>query len=127
MPALNFQRQFASAIRDGKKRQTIRAYRADRRDPKPGDTLYLYTGQRSKKSRLLRTVTCKRTFRIELVEEISREWGPPVSPLTNRVAHGSPCKVERLAKLDGFKNGAALFDFFRKAHGLPFRGLLIRW
>jgi len=28
---------------------------------------------------------------------------------------------------NGFGAAAALVDFFRKTHGLPFAGLLIRW
>jgi len=40
---------------------------------------------------------------------------------------GSPCGVTRLARLDGFKSAAAMFDWFEKTHGLPFEGLLIRW
>ena len=36
MPALNFQARFAPLVESGQKRQTIRAYRKDGRDPKPG-------------------------------------------------------------------------------------------
>ena len=42
MPALNFQRQFADAVRCGYKRQTIRAKR--KHTIRIGDTLYLQMG-----------------------------------------------------------------------------------
>lgn len=48
MPALNFKAQFAPLVESGAKRRTIRAFRKDKRDPKQGDTLYLYTGLRTK-------------------------------------------------------------------------------
>ena len=54
MPALNFKNQFATYVELGfrdpdhprAKRQTIRAKRKDGRDPRQGETLYLYTGKR---------------------------------------------------------------------------------
>ena len=48
MPALNFQKRFADLVESGEKCQTIRKCSKDGRDPKVGDTLYLYTGQRPK-------------------------------------------------------------------------------
>ena len=51
MPALNFT-MFVDKVESGEKRQTIRAYRKDGRDPKPGDPLYLFTG--------MRTTACRR-------------------------------------------------------------------
>ena len=35
MPLLGFQKQFAPLVESGEKRQTIRAYRKDGKDPKP--------------------------------------------------------------------------------------------
>ncbi len=116
MPSLGFQRRFVPLIRQGKKKQTLRAYRRDRRDPRPGQTLFLFSGMRTIHCFLIRKVLCKSVFPVEI------RYHEGV-----RVAHGSPCKVERLARLDGFKNGAELFEFLEKTHGLPFRGLLIRW
>lgn len=58
MPSLNFKKQFAPMIKEGLKpenertgrikRQTIRAYRKDGRNPHPGDVLHLFTGMRTK-------------------------------------------------------------------------------
>ncbi len=133
-PALNFT-AFVRKVETGQKRQTIRAYRRDQRDPKPGDRLYLFTGQRTENCRRLvapimrglirlkipglklgTCVRCKSTHRIELRY---RHGIPDVE--------GGPCKVERLARLDGFTNAREMLEFLEKAHGLPFRGLLIRW
>jgi hypothetical protein len=58
MPLLSFQKRFAPAVEDGFKRQTMRALRKSGRDPKAGDTLYLYTGLRTKKCRQLGLEKC---------------------------------------------------------------------
>ena len=133
-PALNFTLH-VHKIETGQKRQTIRAYRRDGHDPTPGCRLYLFTGQRTAHCRRLvapiirglirlkipglklgTVVQCKSTHRIEL--RYINEY---------RAAVGSPCKVERLARLDGFTNARELFEWAKSTHGLPFRGLLIRW
>ncbi len=122
MPALNFQAQFAPLVESGEKRQTIRSYRKDGRDPKQGDTLYLYTGMRTKACRKLGEVRCNKVYEIVLNE---RYRDPSIGTLMSGC--GFPCTIDRLAKLDGFRNAAAMFDWFEDTHGLPFEGLLIRW
>ena len=52
MPAYNFQKQFAPLVESGQKRQTIRAI-GKRRHARPGESLQLYTGQRTKACRKL--------------------------------------------------------------------------
>ena len=59
MPLLGFKQQFAPMVEARKKRQTIRAKREDGRNPKPGDTLYLYTGLRTKSCRKLGETVCR--------------------------------------------------------------------
>ena len=54
MVAFNFQSRFADAVESGEKRQTIRL----KARCKPGDTLQLYVGQRSKRCRLLGLGCC---------------------------------------------------------------------
>ena len=122
MPALNFQAKFAPLVESGEKRQTIRKLRKDGRDPKPGDRLYLYTGMRTKACRKLGEVKCKKVYPIKLY--VRSRYGP-LGRVVSMI--GSPCGVTRLARLDGFKSAAAMFDWFEKTHGLPFEGLLIRW
>jgi hypothetical protein len=51
MPALNFRPQFADLVSSGQKTQTIRQVR--KCPIKVGDTLWLYTGMRTKQCRLL--------------------------------------------------------------------------
>jgi protein gp37 len=66
MPALNFKKQFAPLVETFKKRQTIRALRKDNRNPRPGQTLYLYTGMRTKGCKKLGEATCKKVTQITI-------------------------------------------------------------
>ena len=83
MPALNFQKQFADAVESGlfdlrgeprpdrligvrPKLQTIRLYRKDERDPKPGQTLYHFTGMRTKQCRRLGEAECTSVMPVEI-------------------------------------------------------------
>jgi hypothetical protein len=68
VPALNFQSRFAPLILAGTKRSTIRRRRKDRRDPKPGQTLYLFTGMRTKSCRRLLETRCERVRPINLIQ-----------------------------------------------------------
>ena len=131
MPALNFQKQFVAAVESGKKCQTIRALRKDGRDPKPGDTLYLYYGMRTKQCRKLGEVECKSVDRIEILG-IPRPWSwteprillHPRPALTLQILAS---EAEEYARADGFSGFDAMHDWFQKTHGLPFEGFLIRW
>ncbi len=53
MVALNFKARFADDVETRRKRCSIRAPRKDGRDPKPGDSLQLYTGMRTRECRKL--------------------------------------------------------------------------
>jgi len=135
MPALNFQKRFAPLVESGEKRQTIRAYRKDGRDPKPGDTLYLYTGMRTKKCRKLGEAECKSARRIQLLDIESGERPLTVTldsregwqdrPVAAYVLN--PFQRSDVAERDGFADASEMFAWFEKTHGLPFEGLLIRW
>lgn len=118
MPALNFKQQFAPAVEAGIKRTTIRAKRKDGRDPKRGDTLYLYTGQRTRACRKLRTVECLRVHEI-LIDRDFNVW--------QDLSIMSTAEKLALIKADGFAGPAEFYDFFDSVHGLPFEGILIRW
>lgn len=118
MPALNFQKQFAEAVKNGSKTQTIRT---PRKSPiKEGDTLYLYTGMRTKQCEKLKEVKCTGVvdFRI--------------------IASGAGCIIgqhslyyldhlNRVAVADGFKDWFTMVKWFGEMHGLPFEGNLILW
>lgn len=116
MVAYNFQKRFAPAVESGQKTQTIRAL-GKRRHARPGDTLQLYTGMRSTSCRKLREATCDGADPVLLTEGDWFLGGPTLTP-AERVA---------LARADGFESVTDFLDFFRDAHGLPFRGVLIRW
>jgi len=118
VPALNFKKKFAEKVKSGAKRQTIRALRKDGRNPRPGQTLYLYTGMRTKGCQKLREAVCKS------VEQISIE---EFSGVYLKCEYLIPVEILELAKKDGFNSDVDFFEFFRKTHGLPFYGLLIKW
>ena len=123
MPALNFKQEFADLVESGKKRQTIRAYRKDGRDPKPGDTLYLYTGMRTKQCRKLGEAVCGGVYTFGL----SWSWQER-GIVAVRTGRGCPVHGgEEVATQDGFESLADMVDWFEKVHGLPFEGVLIRW
>lgn len=125
MPALNFKAKWIPLILSGAKRQTIRE---TRKVPiKMGDTLYLYTGQRTKTSTLLLTTECVEVKKIELYIVCC--------PTERRVKIGnfilSREAKEQLAKDDGFNSFNEFWDFFfhddpeREMNG--FEGQLIKW
>ena len=115
MPALNFQKQFASAVELGQKSQTIRAPR--KRPFQVGDTLYLYTGMRTKVCRKLGEVKCTGVWSIRIERN-------------NLIVDDVPYKKgarNMVATQDGFDNFEGMADWFLKTHGLPFDGTLIQW
>lgn len=118
MPLLNFKKQFASKVESGDKRQTIRAYRKDGLHPKAGDTLYLYTGLRTKAARKLKETKCK------TVEPIIIEW---LGSIKISGISLSPLESHAFAVSDGFTSIQPFIDFFRETHAFPFKGLLIKW
>lgn len=104
------------------KRQTIRARRRDGRDPKPGDTLHLWTGLRQPGARKLGQVTCQSVMPIHFFTD--RE----VLCLGFHEIFGPwPQCDARFAKADGFASFGELVDWIDETHGLPFEGLVIRW
>jgi len=118
MPLLNFIKEHAEDVLTEKKRCTIRAYRKDGRDPTVGDTLYLYTGLRTKNCEKLGEAICESTDPIEIRSYYSLMLGK------NKIVFTS---FPELAQADGFDSQSDFIDFFKKHHGLPFNGLLIKW
>ena len=118
MPALNFKKEFAPMVESGEKRTTIRALRKDGRNPRPGQTLYLYMGMRTKGCRKLGEAICKSVAQLSIEENLDVYIGVNYLPLF---------KIIDLAKKDGFNNVSNFYQFFKKTHGLPFYGLLIKW
>lgn len=118
MPAYNFQSRFADQVRCSLKNSTIRAHRKDGRRPKPGQTLYLYTGMRTKKCHLLRKPICRRVSAVRITRRgriaVRGHWLRPAERMN-------------LAAKDGFACSYDLVTWFKRNHSLPFSGLLIEW
>ena len=138
MPGLNFQKRFAPKVESGDKLQTIRAYRKDGRDPKVGQWLYFFAGQRTKKCRRLGKAICTSVQPVVLDAWPTIVDGPDDGdvhgerPLHPRFNIGldwivSLRRCNSLARRDGFADADEMCAFFAKTHGLPFGGLLIRW
>lgn len=125
MPSLNFKKQFAELVRSGKKCQTIRAPR--KRPIEVGDTLHLFTGQRTSYCEKLAIVKCVSVEKIELYVK--------ADPYERHViVQGClyPDELkERLAIADGFASFSQFFGFFfdndpaKELRG--FHGDLIKW
>ncbi len=114
MVAINFQNSFADAIRAGDKTQTIR--RTAR--CKTGDTLQLYTGQRTKACSKIGEATCAICEPITIAEDY-------ISVGMFRLPSGD---ADHIAKIDGFSGVGEMRDWFRNKYGcLPFEGYRIMW
>ena len=114
MPSLSFQAQFAPKVESGAKRCSIRAKR--KHPIKVGDTLFLYTGMRTKACRKLRQAACTATTPIVI---------DGIRVFTNgQELTGN--QVNRLAIDDGFPTLQAFWAFFHKTDG-HFEGDLIEW
>ena len=118
MVAINFKRQFADAVREGRKRQTIRRDR--KRNPiVTGTKLQLYVAQRSSNAEKLLETVCTKTEAISINGDGS--WV---------MVGGRDLTFEQkqeLAHADGFKDWGACLEFIRYAYGLPFDGRVIHW
>lgn len=114
MVAFNFSPEFADAVASGAKCQTVRkTARA-----KKGDTLQLYTGQRTKSCRKLREAECLYVDYVHIAPD-----GLTVGDTEKH--HGN---ADAFAKRDGFENYAAMVAWFEKKYGSPhFVGYVHRW
>ena len=99
----------------------IRARRKDCRNPQPGQTLYLYTGMRTKGCRKLKESICLS------VEQLSIEENNGICHIVVGVKCLSVRETMGLILADGFNNPINFWQFFQETHGLPFYGLLIKW
>jgi hypothetical protein len=116
MVAINFT-VFQDKILTGAKRQTIRQTARCR----PGDTLHLYTGLRTKQCRLLGTAICTRVEPVQITET-------PVRAIilnNRRTLRGAA--ANGFAAADGFDSLDDLLGFFRDKYRLPFSGMVISW
>lgn len=123
MVAINFMPQFAEAVEDGSKRQTIRANARC----KPGDRLQLYTGMRTKTCRKLMDAICIRV-RPVMIDSTDMELDGTRLIAGNALRDEPDDRDNDFAEKDGFKSFMDMADWFRKTHGdLPFHGFVIEW
>lgn len=128
MVAYSFKRQFASAIREGLKTQTIRGDRD--RHARPGEMLQLFTG--------MRTVHCQKIcedVRCTDVRPIGIRFSA-IGEIEGIVVDGTPiADLDAFATKDGFANAADMGAFWREVHGksigqggaVLWTGVLIEW
>lgn len=127
MPSLNFKDCFAEDVEYGIKRQSIRAPRKDgRAHAKVGDTLKLYTGQRTKDCRLLGEATVTRIAKV-VIEATGMKLDGRYLPATLISRDQVEPTDGEFAQADGFADFVEMRDFFEELHGLPFEGVVIYW
>lgn len=128
MVAFNFQEKFADKIKSNHKRSTIRQSKRC----KPGDTLQLYTGQRTKNCVLIAERKCQHVMGIRLDRSSPVDGKPQNYAFTRGNDHEawSGLAGQRLTNLvrhEGFNSADEMFDFFESQYGLPFVGHIITW
>jgi len=131
MGLYNFQKRFVEKILSGEKKHTIRAVRAH--PDKPGNTLYLYTGLRTKAVKPLLKVKCVKIEEIVIDMQPSKGKGVLTRGLLfpHCAINGvdlSPDELESFARRDGFKDWPDMVAFWTTPKNrLPFRGNIISW
>jgi hypothetical protein len=156
MPAYSFQQRFVPMVLDGSKCQTIRKRRT-KGYAKPGDTLYLYYGLRTKWCKKLREETCTRATTIiinsnghvylfnkrltdEVVVEVAKKLKAGKLPLPAAKEYTfvtlSKTEKDELAWKDGFRDEEnnlpfsefeIMLSWWKQTHELPFIGDIIYW
>jgi uncharacterized protein YqfB (UPF0267 family) len=127
MVAYSFKARFRAPIEAGSKRQTIRADR--KRHARPGESLQLYTGMRTKYCTLIGRAICLSASAITLYFD-SRLV--EIHDRPDRTLIFSP-GLDKFARADGFDDWAGLEGFWRAEHPDvfattgQFHGMLIRW
>jgi hypothetical protein len=145
MPAYSFQERFIPLILDGSKDHTVRKERAGRScHARPGETIYLYYGMRTKWCRKIGEATCWATQEIQITDnsifmaaysEVGYKsgigLGGPYWPLLDYTK-------DFFAWKDGFRPEGSTADhpegafdlmlrFWKQTHELPFCGVVIYW
>ena len=117
MPAYNFKPQFAAAVAFDHKRQTIRPRR--KRPTRPGDPLYLFTGQRTARCRRLKNTRCREVLPLDIYPDKVVLNGCPLAGYA----------LLELVRADGFYSIEGFISFFEQQYGLPLIGTmeLISW
>lgn len=131
MGLYNFQKRFEVFIRRGDKTHTIRARR--KHPDKPGNTLHLYTGLRTKHAKLIGRFVCTKVEEIEIEMRPAKGNGVLTRGLyfPEVVIDGTELDAtekEAFARRDGFQNFTEMIQFWREPKNrLPFHGNVIHW
>lgn len=122
MGLYGFKERFVPFILSGEKTHTIRAIRVH--PDRPGNTLHLYTGLRTKKAKLLMRVECVKIEEIVIDRfGLIPDRGRTVIRIDDLDLDLSEMKA--LAQRDGFPNLGEMMKFWQGR--LPFRGNIIHW
>lgn len=140
MVAYSFKRRFVDPIRVGlskvslsfdcaPKQQTIRAV-GKRRHARPGETLQLYTGMRTRQCEKIGDARCTTVVEIRIAVEAGCIVTAPRTDRSQVIK--SPAYLDKFAVNDGFADWPDMQAFWRDEHGDltrlgPFVGLLILW
>lgn len=122
MVAYNFRKEFAPAVKNGKKRCMMRQRRKNGYLPAIGEKIDLYTGMRSKGCVKLRRVTVQSVQPITIICEDE--------DVTRVAINGTPLgshEIIALAKRDGFSSVDEFRRFFRHQYGTQSYLYLIEW
>jgi hypothetical protein len=121
MPSINFT-VFVDKVEQGIKRCSIRAGHRF----KVGDTLYLYTGMRTKACRKLFITTCTSVTDI-LIDRVYDEAEGDLEGFDVYLGEEKLDwdEVNGLARRDGFDHGADMIAYFQPR--TPFDGQLVEW
>lgn len=106
MPQISFKKELAPAVLAGTKPFTLRDLRKDGRDPVAGQTLYMFTGLRSKLCEKFAEKSCRFAVTAKL------SWRSIMIPTIGSIERDH--YLEKFARLDGFAN----YDEFCRFHKL---------
>lgn len=121
MPIIGYDKQFASKVERGEKRQTIRI--GWKRVPKPGQIGYHYTGPYNDKRRKLGEWPIKIVAPIV----IDRNGYTIDHNTAGSITFSDPQSLSAFAIADGFESWDAMRAYFLNNGGLPAEGHLICW
>ena len=109
MVAFDFKPRFVPKIERGIKTSTIRS----RPRCQPGDVMQLYTGLRTKRSRLIKTVICESIYTFAILENDLVQCRHP--------------DAGYLWRQEGFDSPKEMIGFFKDLYGFPYHGFLHQW
>jgi hypothetical protein len=117
---LGFRKQFATAVKGGSKRQTVRRERRDRKRPQIDDRVTLWSGLRTKQCEHLGAGIVTGCFGVKIRFEDGALLfdGEKVTGL----------RAETFAHQDGFESFKAMESWFHETHGpRDFHGFCVQW